>query len=80
MLNLHFFQVVRDNFKILCIQINLPAYKDCLCSNFKWFDSHSIFFFFFFFFFEKNGNNGKNVVLEHIAFCTVVFQQIIVYV
>ena len=33
--------VVKDNFNILCIQINLPAYKDYLYSNFKWFDSHA---------------------------------------
>ena len=41
MLNLHFFLVVRDNFKILYIQINFPAYKDYLCNNFKWFDTHA---------------------------------------
>ena len=69
MLNLHFFLVVRDNFKILCIQINFPAYKDYRCSNFKWFDSHAKMF----------GENGKNVILGHIAFCIVVFQQISVY-
>ena len=51
MLNLHLFLVVRDNFQILCIQINFSAYKDYLCSNFKWFDGHASFFFFFFFFF-----------------------------
>ena len=39
--NKFFFLVVRDNFKILYIQINFPAYKDYLCSNFKWFDSHA---------------------------------------
>ena len=69
MLNLHFFLVVRENFKILYIQINFPAYKDYLCSNFKWFDSHVNFL-------EKN---GKNVILVHIAFCIIVFQQISVY-
>ena len=51
MLNLHLFLVVRDGFKILCIQINFPVYKDYLCSKFKWFDSHAIFFFFL----KKNG-------------------------
>ena len=52
MLNLHFFLVVRDNFKILYIlyiQINFPAYKDYLCNNFEWFDSHA----------KKIGENGK---------------------
>ena len=63
MLNLHFFLVIRDNFKILYIQINFPAYKDYLCSNFKWFDSHTKMF----------GENGKNVILVHIVFCIVVF-------
>ena len=47
MLNLHFFLVVRDNFKILYIlfllfiQIKFPAFKDYICKNFKWFDSHA---------------------------------------
>ena len=73
MLNLHFFfLVVRDNFKILYIQINFPANKDYFCSNFK----TLIVMHFFFFVVEKNGNN---VILGHIAFCTVVFQQISVY-
>ena len=58
MLNLHFYLVVRDNFKNLYIQINFPAYKDYLCSNFKWFDSHAIFFFFFL------KKNGINVILR----------------
>ena len=55
-----------DNFKVLFIQINFPAYKDYLCSNFKWFDIMRKCF-------EKN---GKNVISGHIAFCIVVFQQI----
>ena len=44
MMNLHFILVVRDNFKILYIQIDFPAYKDSLCINFenlKWFDSQA---------------------------------------
>ena len=51
--------VVRDNFKILYIQINFPAHKDYLCSNFKWFDSHAF----------SSAKNGKNVILGRIAFC-----------
>ena len=38
------FLVVSDNFKISCIQINLPVYKDYVCGNFKWFDSHANLF------------------------------------
>ena len=74
MLNLHFFLVVRDDFKILYIQISFPAYKDAykdyLFSNFKWFDI-----------IVRNvlERNGKNVILGHIAFCIFVFQQISVY-
>ena len=30
-----------DNFKILYSRINFPAYKDYLCSNFKWLDSNA---------------------------------------
>ena len=70
MLNLNVFLVVWDNFKILYIQINFPAYKDYLCSNFKWFDSHAEMF---------GKKNCKNVTLGHTAFCMVVFQQISVY-
>ena len=33
-----FFLIVRDNLKILYIQINFSAYKDYLCSNLKWFN------------------------------------------
>ena len=65
----YLFLIIRDTFKILCIQFNFPAYKDYLCSKFKWFDSHQIFL----------KKNGKNVILGHIAVCIVVFQQISVY-
>ena len=67
-----FFLVVRGYFKILYIYmyINFPAYKDYLCSNFKWFDSHAKI---------SGEKNGKNVILGHIAFCIVVFQQLSVY-
>ena len=30
----------RDSLIIPFIQINLPAHKDYLCSNFMWFESH----------------------------------------
>ena len=39
-----FYLAVRDNFKILCIQIKFPAYKDYLCNKFQWFDSHAEIF------------------------------------
>ena len=58
-----FFLVVSDNFKVPCIQINLPVYKDYLCSNFKWFDSHVNLF----------GEKGKNVILGNTAFCIGIF-------
>ena len=57
------------NFKILCIQMNFPVYKDYLCSNYKGLISMPKFL-------EKN---DKNVILGHIAFCIVVFQQMSVY-
>ena len=68
MLNL-LFLVVRDNVKILYIQINFPAHKNYLCSNFKWFNSHANCF-------ERN---GQKVILGHVGFCIVVFHQISVY-
>ena len=51
-------------------QINLAAYKDYLCSNFNWFDSHA----------KLLQKNGKNIIVGHIAFCMVVFQQMSNYV
>ena len=67
---MHFCLVVRDNLKILYIQINFFLLIKFVFAAFL---SGLIVMWILF---EKN---GKNVSLGHIAFCIVVFQQISVY-
>ena len=69
MLNLHFFLVVRDYFKILYIQINFPA---CAKIFFAAILSGLVVLR------KCLVKNGKKVILGHIALYIAVFRQILV--